>query len=143
MGFFARLFGRDKALSPTLPQGDRVVLEGPGTFDLPIVGESHYQDALERICGPRTDEGEDRPVEAHLVLENDNPHDPMAVRVDVGGLTVGYLSREHARQYREQMRKVGYPSANAYCRARIRGGWDRGERGTGFYGVYLDAFVNR
>jgi hypothetical protein len=143
MGLFARLFGGDNTPPRTLAPGDRAVLEGPGTFDFPIVGESHYQDALERICGPRNDEGEDRPVEAHLVLEDDNPHDSMAVRVDIGELTVGYLSREHARQYRQMMRKAGYPTTNAYCQARIRGGWDRGERGRGFYGVYLDVFVNQ
>jgi len=60
-------------------------LRGSGAFALPIVGESHYQEALEAICGPRSDEGEDRRVEARLVLENDNPHDSMAVRVDIQG----------------------------------------------------------
>src|SRR5258706_16455711 len=143
MGFFARVFGRNDPPQKTLPEGDRVVLEGPDTFDLAIVGESHYQDALERICSPRTDESQDRLVEAHLVQENNNPYDSKAVRVDVNDLTVGYLSRAHARQYREQLRQLGYASANAFCRARIRGGWDRGERGIGYYGVFLDVFVNR
>lgn len=53
-------------------------------------------------------------------------------------LTVGYLSRDHARHYRTQLGEAGYASANVYCNARIRGGWNRGERGHGFYGVYLD-----
>jgi hypothetical protein len=142
MGLLARLFGRDNTPQKTLPEGGRVVLEGPDTFELAVVGESFHQDALERICAPRTDESQDRLVEAHLVLENDNPHDSMAVRVDISELAVGYLSRAHARQYREQIRKAGYATANAYCRARIRGGWDRGEGDRGFYGVYLDVFVN-
>jgi len=113
-------------------------LRGSGAFALPIVGESHYQEALEAICGPRSDEGEDRRVEARLVLENDNPHDSMAVRVDIQGQTVGHLSREHARQYRKQLERAGYASTDAYCKARIRGGWDRGEGGHGHYGVFLD-----
>src|SRR3989442_11547696 len=113
-------------------------LRGSGAFALPIVGESHDQEALEAICVPRADEGEDRRVEARLVMENDNPHDSMAVRVDIQGQTVGHLSREQARQYRKQHERAGYASTDAYCDGRIRGGWDRGEGGQGHYGVFLD-----
>lgn len=141
MGFFARLFGAAQSQAQ-VPPGMRAYLEGPGTFALPVVGESHYQRALETICGPRSDEGEDRRVEARLVLEDDNSYDPLAVRVDIEGLTVGYLSREHARQYRARLGKAGYAHADAYCRARIRGGWDRGDRGKGYYGVYRDLPVD-
>src|SRR3989475_11727740 len=97
-------------------------LRGSGAFALPIVGESHYQEALEQICGPRTDEGEDRRIEAHLVLEDENPHDSMAVRVDINGITVGYLSRDHARKYRRGFTKSGYGTANSYFPALIRRG---------------------
>src|SRR4030095_3996548 len=121
--------------SPSPPSGPpQAHLRGSGAFALPVVGESHYQETLEAICGPRSDEGEDRRLEAQLVLENDNPHDSMAVRVDIQGQTVGYLSREHARQYRRQRERAGYAS----CNARIRGGWDRGEGDQGHYGVFLD-----
>jgi NAD-dependent DNA ligase len=116
----------------------RAHLQGSGAFALPIVGESHYLETLEAICGPRSNDGEDRRVEAQLVLENDNPHDSMAVRVDIQGQTVGYLSREHARQYRRQLERAGYASTDAYCNACIRGGWDRGEDDQGHYGVFLD-----
>jgi hypothetical protein len=140
MGFFTRLFGGDAATTPLEP-GFRVVLKGPDAFALPIVGESHYQDALQQICGPRTEEGTEQRVEARLVLENENPHDSMAVRVDINGMTVGYLSRDNARTYRRQLSKAGYGTDDAYCQAVIRGGWDRGEGDSGFYGVYLDLFV--
>ena len=73
-------------------------------------------------------------------LKDENPHDSMAVRVDINGTTVGYLSRDHARTYRRGLSKAGYGTANAYCEALIRGGWDRGEGDRGFYGVYLDLF---
>ena len=138
MGFFGRLFGFGQSQPGSPPQGMRAHLRGSGAFALPIVGESYYQEALEAICGPRSDEGEDRRVEARLVLENDNPHDSMAVRVDIQGQTVGHLSREHARQYRNQLERAGYASTDAYCKARIRGGWDRGEGRQGYYGVFLD-----
>ena len=35
----------------------------------------------------------DKPKAATLVAEPDNPHDPKAVRVEVGGTHVGYLPR--------------------------------------------------
>ena len=53
----------------------------------------------------------------------------MAVRVDVQGQTVGHLSRELARQYRKQLERAGYGSTDAYCDARIRGGWIEGKAG--------------
>src|SRR3989449_11781405 len=113
MGFFGRLFGVGQAPPASAPQGERIDLEGSGAFALAIVGESHYQEALEAICGPRSDEGEDRLVEARLVLENDNPHDSMAVRVDIQGLTVGYLTRDHARQYRTPLVNARHASGDA------------------------------
>jgi HIRAN domain-containing protein len=113
-------------------------LPGPGTFQIEVVGESHYQGALQAVCGPRCPEGEDRFVRATLVQEDSNAHDPKAVRVDIQGQTVGYLSRETARLYRAQLRQAGHPGITAGCAARIRGGWDRGGGDRGHYGVWLD-----
>src|SRR2546428_14035176 len=124
MGFFSRLLGFGQSPPGSPPQGMRAHLRGSGEFALPIVGESHYQEALEAICGPRSDEGEDRLVEARLVLENDKPHDSMAVRVDLQGQSVGYLSREHARQYRKQLERARHASPDAHCNTRIVSGWD-------------------
>ncbi len=68
-------------------------LRARGKFPLACVGESHYQDTLELVCGPREEEGEDLEVSAILSLEDSNPYDTDAVRVDVDGRTVGYLNR--------------------------------------------------
>ena len=92
MRFFSRLFGFGQSPPGSPPQGMRAHLRGSGAFALPIVGESYYQEALGAICGPRSDESEDRRVEARLVLEHDNPHDSMAVRVEIQGQPVGHLS---------------------------------------------------
>jgi hypothetical protein len=113
-------------------------IPGPGTFSFPVVGESHYQTALASICGGYTEEGHDVVVEANLVLEDSNPHDPDAVRVDIKGETVGYLSRENARQYRNRLIEEGYPHVVAKCMANIRGGWDRGHGDKGYFGIWLD-----
>ena len=62
----------------------------PDGYDLAVVGESHYQDALRRIAGP----GAVRHYcGAMLIPEPKNPHDNMAVAVMAVGRRVGYLSR--------------------------------------------------
>jgi HIRAN domain-containing protein len=113
-------------------------LPGPGTFSTDIVGESHYQSALESICGGCTDQGHEKIVEAVLVHEDDNPYDNKAIRVDIQGNTVGYLSRENARQYRKRLENAGHKEMTATCSAMVVGGWDRGNGDKGHFGVRLD-----
>jgi len=52
MGFFSRLFGFGQSPPSSPPQGMRAHLRGSGAFALPIVGESHYQEAIEAIWRP-------------------------------------------------------------------------------------------
>lgn len=132
MGLLARL---GQKFGGRVPE---VYLEGPGLFGTAIVGESHYQAVLEYICGGRTDDGADEVVIARLVLEDENPYDTQAVRVEIEGHTVGYLSRSDARLYRERLTVAGQPRIIGQCTARIRGGWDRGPEDRGLFGVYLD-----
>lgn len=103
-------------------------LGGTGRFDLEVVGESHYQPALRAIAG----RGEVRhQCTAHLVMDDDNPYDAKAVRVDIEGKPVGHLSRDDARAYRRQLRKHG--DLVGRCDALICGG------GPGrMLGVWLD-----
>lgn len=108
-----------------------------GEFPLACVGESHYQAAFERSCGGRTEDGESRDVVAVLVLDDENPYDSDAVRVEVQGHVVGYLSRQDARAYRELLSAANC-SDSLECLGVIRGGWDRGPRDRGHYGIYLD-----
>lgn len=66
-----------------------------------VVGESNYQDSLEQSAATATSKYEDRPlILVTLEPEDDNPHDPNAVRVDAKRGTVGYLPRQSAREYR-------------------------------------------
>ena len=100
-----------------------VHLAGNGTFRLEPrgAGRSERQDALLEIAGRKHQGGVDIPVEAVLVREPDNLVDPRAVRVEIGGKHVAYLSREHAREVCIvlQWRML------ATCAARIVGGWKR------------------
>jgi len=76
-------------------KGVTAELPGPGTYSLDVVGESNYQDALDEIVGERTDESAEFYTKAELYLESNNKYDKNAVRVDIDGLTVGYLSLIH------------------------------------------------
>jgi hypothetical protein len=123
-------------LRPLL-RGFRSGLRGEGEeradgFWLEIVGEASYQRNLIKVAGPKHEDSAQVFANATVAYEDDNPHDPKAVRVDIDGLTVGYLSREKARRWRSRvkMRQVT-------CQAVIRGGWDRGGGDHGNYGVWL------
>jgi hypothetical protein len=108
-------------------------VQGPGKFEFDIVGEGSYQPALRAIAGRKTEEGVEHHCTAVLILEDSNPYDDKAVRVDIDGRTVGYLSRKHARQYRKQV-----PVGTMTVDAMIVGGWNRGGGDVGHYGVKLD-----
>ena len=114
-----------------------VRIEGPRKFALDIVGESHYQTTLDRLAGGKIEDGHKLEMEALLFLENDNPYDNKAVAVGINGNIVGYLDRETARSYREQIAAAGQPKAAGIVAARIVGGWLR-ENDDGHYGVKLD-----
>lgn len=110
-----------------------------GSVDLPVVGESHYQNELWQVVGGRSSR-EDRvrtDVYATLVAETNNVHDADAISVWVNGLAVGYLARDDARRYRPGLlalqEKYGGPVAVPGV---IAGGGIRDD-GPGLLGVFL------
>lgn len=113
-------------------------IDGPGKYECDIVGESHYQDALDQICGGKCEDGHSRCVDAYLVLEDNNPHDSRAVAVFIDHLLVGHLSRDTARSFRTKARAAGIDKYSIRVQAKIVGGWDRGGGDEGHYGVKLD-----
>jgi hypothetical protein len=112
-----------------------VIINGSEEFLLHAVGESHYQNNFNTICGPKTEEGEDRIVDVMIVSEDDNPYDRNAVALYVDYLKVGYLSRENVKDFRKKY--LEKRKTYAICKGRIRGGWI-GKRGEGSYGITLD-----
>lgn len=107
----------------------------PGGHDVEVVGESHYDEALDGICGGRTEDGHDQACVATLIHEPDNPWDSNAVGVWIEGRKVGHLSRQTAVAFQPVAQALAGRSATVA--AVIRGGWDRpGSRGN--YGVTLD-----
>jgi hypothetical protein len=115
-----------------------IEIPGPGKYAVNVVGVSQYQDALERVCGGRSEESAERIVKADLVPEDANPHDENAVRVDIAGSTAGYLSRDNARHFRKNLSEAGVAGMTVRCSAKIVGGWDKGPRDRGHFGVRLD-----
>lgn len=109
--------------------------EDPFAFD--IVGERAYQESLEAVCGGRCEDGVEHDCVAVLWPDPENPHDPNAVKVQIDGRTVGYLTRDDALTFRETMARYGVDTP-ASCDALVVGGWDGGARGSGAFGVKLD-----
>lgn len=127
--FLANKKGPVEGLGRIEPPPERL-----GKFEGEVVGESHYQEALDHIAGGKTLDGHELIVDARLVFEDDNPHDNKAVQVWIGAEPVGHLPRGVARAFRRD----APPNTRVFlCRARIVGGWRDGRR-SGYYGVQLD-----
>lgn len=126
-----------KTLPETFP-GNSVELEGSGSFSFLVVGESYYQDNLKKICGDSSIDGIKKVLNATLIHADDNQYDNEAVRIEISGKIVGHMSRTDAKLYRAYMRSRDWTGLTAICKAKISGGWDRGQGDVGSYGVSLD-----
>jgi hypothetical protein len=130
-----------KTPSETLPVNTPrklIELTGSGIFSLLVVGESYYQDNLKQICGEYSADGINNILNAILIHADDNQYDNEAIRVEISGKTVGHMSKTDARAYRTFMRSKDWSGLTAICKAKIAGGWDRGQGDLGNYGVSLD-----
>jgi hypothetical protein len=130
-----------RAVPKRVRDRDRVaMLSGDDTFSIEVTGESHYQAALERAAGGRTEDGVEERVQAQLVFEPSNPYDSNAVAVFVGPEKVGYLSREFNADFRRSIERHQLDLAlPLVCKAVIVGGWSRdGGEDQGSFGIRLD-----
>jgi hypothetical protein len=119
-------------------RADTLWILGDGRYGIEVVGESNYQEALEKITGGRKPRGVNQTVTAELRLEDENPYDANAIAVLIDSSKVGYLSRSDARRFREQAGDQLESARRILCRGRVRGGWNRGPRDRGHFGVTLD-----
>lgn len=111
---------------------------GDDSYRLEVAGERNYLANFERIFGKRDADGVDEEIDALLVLEPTNPYDSNAVRVEVDGLTLGYLSRHSAPAFRSMLRSRFGNADRAIASGIVRGGWYRGSDDQGDFGVTLD-----
>lgn len=94
-----------------------------------IVGEQSYQNNLKKIAGTKEEESKFFECYAKVSSEPFNQYDKNAVKVEINGLLVGYLSRGEAA-------KLAGKVVNKNVPAVIDGGW-KDEESTGSYGVKL------
>ena len=107
-----------------------------------VVGEQHYQEALEAVAAGRNAFGtRTRVLTVTLVREPDNPYDANAVRVEAAEATVGHLSRDDAPRFHAIIDRLASAGSPATCRAMLTGGWDRGGGDRGYIG--LKVFTGR
>jgi HIRAN domain len=137
-GLLSRLFARASPRREARLETIEATLY-PGDDPLEVVGESRYQDALWKIVGGRRGDPVRYETEAVLEPEPDNPYDPNAIKVLIGGAVVGYLSREDAATFRPGLLGLmeASPTARVALEASIVGGGPRAD-GIGFLGVFLD-----
>ena len=131
MSLFSWLGGdssREEPTGATPPPPVSTELEAGGLFPMPCVGESFHRGNFIRVCGQPNEEGEDRVLTAHLVLEDENPYDRNSVRVDINGLPVAHLSRDAAVHYRRMLERTGRGRVTCTCKAHISAGWARGRK---------------
>jgi hypothetical protein len=93
-----------------------------GMFELAVVGTSFYDKAIASVA--QNPFGSPAMVfcTATLVPEHDNPHDPAAVAVYIGGVMVGHLNQNWAKSYRHLLHIFGMPLQATTCDAVITSG---------------------
>ena len=116
----------------------QIDLHGPGTFAVDVVGVSRRQSVLAAIVDRQSRRGRTVTLDAVLILEDSNPRDANAVRIEIEGELIGYLSRDNARRYRADLAAAGQPRATVRCKARIVGGFETESGEPAHFGVRLD-----
>lgn len=99
------------------------------TYNFNIVGEGSYQSNLKKIAGPKEEQSKFHQCSAKVTSEPTNKFDKNAIKVEINGMLVGYLSKGDAQ-------KLVGRRVNKVVSAVIDGGWDDSD-GEGSYGVKL------
>jgi len=91
-----------------------------------VVGESHYQPALRKLRNGRH-MATDNDFIADIVAEPENAYDHNACAVYIEGSKVGYLPRDAAADFHQQVADMGVTGTwRLQTKAKLSGGW--GER---------------
>lgn len=102
-----------------------------GAYNVELAQSSTKQKVLLNLGGGRKYDGVYVKTSAQLVTEGTGAGEVFAVRVDIAGKTVGYLSAANAQQFHKSLKSGGT------CPAVIVGGWQR-DREQGDFIVKLD-----
>lgn len=123
----AELVAKKRAKKATLPDTHLPPVTGKITgghecaFD--VVGESHYQPALRKLRNGRH-MATDNDFVADIVGEPDNPYDHNACAVFIEGSKVGYLPRDAAADFHQQVANMNVTGPWRFqTKAKLSGGW--------------------
>jgi hypothetical protein len=147
-----RFFKPDKAIGPkradedrpvapiknsvnSTDEGARLLSDGNGAFDVIVVGVTRYQEAFRSIFGDTGGQAVRMVGPAEIILDDNNPFDACAVRIEIDGKLVGHLGKQRARDWRSKMIAEGLSDPTT-CSAKVE--WGRGFKKEGSYGVWLD-----
>jgi hypothetical protein len=98
-------------------------ITGGHPFAFDVVGESHYQPALRKLRNGRH-MATDNDFVADIVAEPENPHDPNACAIYIEGLKVGYLPRDAAADFQQQVADMAVTGTwRLQTKAKLSGGW--------------------
>lgn len=123
-------------LTGTVGEPRPLTLEGAD--EVQVVGEADHQDVLLALSGGRRRYGGvDLTAVAELRPDDGSAIASPAVAVLVDGRHVGDLAVDDARRLLPAIEAARHAHGAATCRARIRGGWDRGGDAVGRFGVVL------
>ncbi|MBY0467083.1 MAG: hypothetical protein K2W33_19255 [Burkholderiales bacterium] len=88
-------------------------------YNFELVGTEFYQGELQHIANHHGNQQAATPLTAMLIPVDDNRLDDTAVRVDVDGLTVGYLSRIDSKGYHRRMAELKQKVMPTACAAML------------------------
>jgi hypothetical protein len=96
--------------------------ESTDYYEFEVVGEPHYQTDIASLAGDHDDKGAAKEYTAMLIPEDSNAYDNKSIRVDIKGLTVGYLSKIDARSFRHRLGAKKLSGQVTSCDAVVKGG---------------------
>lgn len=97
-----------------------------------LAGEFYYESAIRPLLGHLIlDQDKELLTEASLVPEPDNPYDPNAVSIRIGGAVVGYLERDDAREFAPVVHRLAASGVHIATSARVWGVLRESWEGTG------------
>ena len=129
---FGRLFGgRQSAEEPAF------TLAHTRGFTQEVVGEASYQKAISKVVGGKTTYSAKHECTALLICDDANKYDQNAVEVQIDGRLVGYLPKNDAAAYRQELENIDAQLPSVAVRAKVVGGW-RDEDSEGEFGVKLN-----
>jgi hypothetical protein len=106
-----------------LPQGEPVHhWTDEGRFQLEVLGESRYSEAIRALAGEHGDAAANARHKALLLADDNNPYEDKAVAVFLNNEMVGYLAPKDALAFRTMLARQELTGQLTSTDAVIRGG---------------------